>query len=106
MAAKPGNNYNPNGRPKGAVNETTRRVKEIFANLLEGREEELHRALDQLRDSNPRAYLELYVKISERFVGPVTRQVLEDTEGNSVAPIQIVLPPKPDNKIQSNGEGV
>lgn len=96
MAAEPGNNYNPNGRPKGAVNETTRKIKEVFSNILEGREGELNNALNQLRDTNPRAYLELYVKISERFVGPVSRQVLEDNEGNSIQPIQIVIPPKPE----------
>jgi hypothetical protein len=95
MAAPLGNNFSP-GRPKGSSNETTKKIKQVFADLLEGREEELNYALNQLRDSNPRAYLELYVKISERFVGPVSRQVLEDNEGNSIQPIQIVIPPKPE----------
>jgi len=95
MAAPAGNNFSP-GRPKGSSNETTRKIKEVFSNILEGREGELNNALNQLRDTNPRAYLELYVKISERFVGPVSRQVLEDNEGNSIQPIQIVIPPKPE----------
>jgi hypothetical protein len=95
MAAPAGNNFSP-GRPKGSSNETTRKIKEVFANILEGREEELNHALNQLRDTNPRAYLELYIKVSERFVGSVSRQVLEDNEGNSIQPIQIVIPPKPE----------
>lgn len=95
MAAEPGNNYNPKGRGKGNVNETTRKIKQVFADLLEGREAELAEALNKLKETNPRAYLELYVKISERFVGPVSRQVLEDNDGNSIQPIQIILPTKP-----------
>jgi hypothetical protein len=95
MAAPAGNNFNPGGRPKGAVNETSRRVKEVFANLLEGREEELHEALNKLRDKDPRAYLELYIKISQRFVPEVSRAEISGLDGEAFQPIQIVLPSKP-----------
>jgi hypothetical protein len=94
MPAHPGNNYNPNGRPKGSINETSKMVKETFARLLEGREVELQLALDALRDKDPKAYLEYWIKISERFVGPVSRQEITGLDGEAFQPINIVLPKK------------
>ena len=93
MAAAPGNQYSP-GRPKGAINETSRRVKEVFANLLEGREEELNDALNKLRDKDPKAFLEMFIKVSERFVGQVSRTEITAQDGEPFQPIQIVLPKK------------
>ena len=96
MSAAPGNNYNPNGRPKGSANETTRQIKEVFARILEGREGELSEALDKLRDKDPRSFLEMYVKISQRFVPEVSRAELTGQDGEPFQPIQIVLPAKPE----------
>lgn len=95
MPAKPGNNYNPKGRPVGSANNTTKQIRETFAMLLEGRTEELENALNSLRDKDPKSFLDYYIRISERFVGPVSRQVMEDTEGNSIQPINIIMPPQP-----------
>jgi hypothetical protein len=94
MPFKPGNNANPNGRPKGAVNETTRMVRETFAALLEGREPELQDALNALREKDPKGFLEYYIRISERFVGPVSRQEITGLDGEAFQPINIVLPKK------------
>jgi hypothetical protein len=99
MSAPAGNNFNPNGRPKGAINETTRRIKQVFADLLEGKEAELNDALEKVRQTNPKAYLELYVKISERFVPQVTRAEITGQDGEPFQPVNIVLPTKP----ESNG---
>jgi len=92
MAAPLGNNFNPKGRGK-SPNRVTTRIKETFANILEGREEELAASLDKLRDTNPKAFLELFIKISERFVPAVTRTEHQFDEGFS--PIKIVIPEKP-----------
>ena len=94
MAAAPGNNYNPKGRGK-TPNAVTAQIKQTFANILEGREEELARSLDKLRDTNPKAFLELFIKISERFVPAVTRTEHQFDEGFS--PIKIVIPEKPED---------
>ena len=96
MAAPAGNNYNPGGRPRGAVNETTRQIKEVFARILEGREEELSQALDKLREKDPKSFLEMYVKISQRFVPEVSRAEVTGLDGEAFQPIQIVLPKKDD----------
>ena len=96
MSAPAGNNFNPNGRPKGSINETARRVKEVFAYLLEGQTEDLVDALNKLKQQNPKAYLELYVKISERFVPQVSRNEISGLDGEPFQPIQIILPTKKD----------
>jgi len=95
MAAEPGNNYNPGGRPKGSVNETTKQIKQVFADLLSGQESKLTDALEKVRQTNPKAYLELYVKISERFVPQVTRAEITGQDGEPFQPVNIVLPKKP-----------
>jgi hypothetical protein len=99
MAAPPGNNFNPNGRPKGAMNETSRRVRETFAALLEGREQELHESLDRIREKDPKGYLELYIKISERFVPAMSRTEITGLDGEAIQPIQIILPTKNDGAV-------
>jgi len=92
MSAPVGNSFSP-GRPPGKPNQVTARIRDTFANILEGREEELVEALNKLRDTNPKAFLELFIKISERFVPAVTRTEHQFDEGFS--PIQIVLPTNP-----------
>ena len=94
MPAEKGNSYST-GRPAGIPNRTTTKVKEIFAALLEGRGEEMSQALDRLRDKNPEAYLNLIIKLSERFVPTLSRQELTGADGTDFQPIQIVIPPNP-----------
>ena len=94
MAAPAGNNFNPKGRGN-TPNKTTTEIREAFANLLKGREEELNDALNKLRDRDPKAYLEMYVKISQRFVPEVSRAEITGQDGEPFQPIQIVLPTKP-----------
>ena len=98
MAAESGNNYNPNGRPKGSINQVSARIRDAFANLLEGREDELHEALDKLKEKDPKAYLEMYVKISQRFVPEVSRAEITGQDGEAFQPINIILPTKPANE--------
>ena len=94
MGAAPNNNYNPNGRPKGSANQTTTEIKQAFALLLAGRQEELNDALNQLRDKDPRGYLEMYLKLSNKFLPDVSRTEISGIDGEPFQPIQIVLPKK------------
>ena len=94
MSFQPGQSGNPNGRPK-TPNKITTDIREAFANLLKGREEELNEALNKLRDKDPKSYLEMYVKISQRFVPEVSRSELTGLDGEPFQPIQIILPTNP-----------
>lgn len=95
MAFQPGQSGNPNGRKPGSVNNATKEIREAFAALLHGRESELHAALDQLKEKDPRAYLEMYLKISNKFVPDISRSEISGVDGEPIQPIQIVLPQKP-----------
>lgn len=99
MSAPIGNNFNPSGRPKGTLNETTKKIREIFASILENRQEELQNALDQLRDRDPKAFLEIYLKLSNKFVGDVSRTEISGVDGEAFQPIQIILPKKDDGAV-------
>lgn len=96
---QPGQSGNPNGRPKGSMNDVSRRVRETFAGLLEGRAEELAEALDRIRDKDPKGYLELYIKLSERFVPAMSRTEVTGLDGEALQPIQIILPKKDDPTV-------
>ena len=93
---QPGQSGNPNGRPKGSMNDVSKRVKETFAALLEGRAEELAEALERIRDKDPKSYLEIYIKLSERFVPAMSRTEVTGLDGEALQPIQIILPKKDD----------
>ena len=91
MAAPHGNSFSP-GRKPGVPNQTTKQIKEVFARLLEGREEELNNALNLIRDKDPKSYVELILKISTRFVPEVSRTELTGLDGEDFKPFQIILP--------------
>ena len=94
-----GQSGNPNGRPKGSINDVSKRVKETFAALLEGRAEELAESLERLREKDPKGYLELYIKLSERFVPAMSRTEVTGIDGEAFQPIQIILPKKDDGAV-------
>ena len=93
---QPGQSGNPNGRPK-TPNKITTEIRDVFSRLLQGREQELNDSLDKLRDKDPKSYLEMYVKISQRFVPEVSRSELTGLDGEPFQPIQIILPKKENN---------
>jgi hypothetical protein len=94
-----GQSGNPNGRPKGSINDVSKKVKETFAALLEGRAEELAESLERLRQKDPKSYLEIYIKLSERFVPAMSRTEVTGIDGEAFQPIQIILPKKDDGAV-------
>ena len=76
------------------MNDVSKRVKETFAALLEGRAEELAESLERLREKDPKSYLEIYIKLSERFVPAMSRTEVTGIDGEAFQPIQIILPKK------------
>ena len=95
MAAEPQNNYNPAGRGKGNVNKITMKTRELFAQILEEEQNNFIEALDKVRKTNPKEYVQIMIKISERFVPAVSKHELTGADGEELKPIQIILPQKP-----------
>jgi len=88
-----GNKFSP-GRPKGKQTSNAERIKAAFAELLEGEHKKMGMALERVRKESPKDYLELCIKISERFVPKITATSITDLEGNAM-PLQIILPQNP-----------
>jgi hypothetical protein len=61
-------NINRNGREKGSSNKYTKQIKEAFGMLLEGNLDNLSIWLSQVAADDPKAALDIMMKMSERFV--------------------------------------
>ena len=81
---KPGESGNPNGRPKGSKNIQTKRMKEAFASLIEGNLDNLNRWLQHTAQDDPKAALDIILKMSERFVPKLSQTQLTDGEGGDL----------------------
>ena len=75
------------GRPKGAENKETKRLREAISAITEGGIDDFQRALNEVLEDNPSKYLELYLKLLE-YTMPKLRSVdtnigvNEDSIGN------------------------
>ena len=94
MGFQPGNTLGP-GRPKGMPNKTTEIVRRLFADILENEQENFKAALETLRINNPKEYVQVMTKLSQRFLPEVTRSELTGLDGEALQPVNIILP-KPD----------
>jgi len=65
----PGQSGNPNGRPKGAEGKVKKAVREAFQELIENNTENLSRWLSETAKSDPKAAIEIIIKLAE-FVIP------------------------------------
>jgi hypothetical protein len=74
------------GRPKGQVNKITARIREAFADLLESRMDQVGELIDRVAEEDPKAAVDLIIRISERFVPKLTQTAITDAEGG---PMQI-----------------
>lgn len=91
MAFKKGQSGNPEGRPKGATNATTDRVKQFYLELLNGNLENIQLWLSQTASEDPAKALDFLLKLSP-FVIPKK----QETDLNIENPLRIIIPPKED----------
>lgn len=102
---EPGQSGNPNGRPVGAGNKIViaERVREAFSQLLDNNVDKLEEWLYAAAKKDPVKALDLWVRISERFVPMLSRTEITGKDGEAFTPITINLPSLP--QIMAIGEG-
>ena len=76
-------NINRDGCKKGSQNKYTKQVKEAFGMLLEGNLDNLSIWLAQVAADDPKAALDIMMRMSERFV-PKLRQTDITTDGEKI----------------------
>ena len=72
---------NPNGRPKGTVNERTKQWEELGKALLERHSERANQVLDNLEDDK---FIDQYAKLLEYFKPKLARSEVKQENAPSV----------------------
>lgn len=76
------------GRKKGSANQLTATSKRILADILEGREEEFNKVMDDLKEKKPVDYAHIYADLLKKALP----QKLEIGDGS--AKIVVTIKPK------------
>ena len=77
MGAHKGNNYNPNGRPVGAVNKATRTAREAIATFVEDNADRLVEWLDRIAENDPEAAFKAYMSVVEYHIPRLQRSDID-----------------------------
>jgi len=77
-------NINTDGRQKGSQNRYTKDVKEAFGMLLQGNLDNLSLWLEQIAETDPKAAMDIVIRLSERFVPKLSQQQITDGEGGDL----------------------
>jgi hypothetical protein len=80
----PGISGNPAGKPKGAQNKVAEEIKLAFSQLLQNNVTQLEEWISRIGERDPAKALEIYVKISERFVPQLSRQEVTGADGKDL----------------------
>jgi hypothetical protein len=62
------------GRPKGAENKETKKLREAIAAITNGSVEDLNGAFAEIRESNPAKFIEMYLRLLE-YTMPKLRSI-------------------------------
>ena len=104
---KPGQSGNPAGRPPGAASKIViaDRVREAFSQLLDNNVDKLEEWLYAAAKKDPVKALDLWVRISERFVPMLSRTEITGKDGEPFTPITISLPSLPTISVPTLNPG-
>jgi hypothetical protein len=72
------------GKKPGTVNEQTKRMKESFGYLIEGNLDRMTEWLDSIAETDPKAAMDIIIRLSERFVPKLSQQQLTDGDGGDL----------------------
>lgn len=81
---KPGQSGNPEGRKKGSQNKYTKQVKEAFGMLLENNLDNLSMWLADVAADDPKAALDIMMRMSERFVPKLRSTEITGADGEDL----------------------
>jgi len=87
------------GRPKNAENKEKKTLREAITTIVEGGAEDFQRTMNELSETNPGKYLDIYVKLLE-YSMPKLRSVdttISAKDNVESIKIEIKSPPKLDN---------
>jgi hypothetical protein len=88
----------PGGRPKGAENKETKKLREAIAAITEGGLVDFSTVMNEIKETNPTKFLEMYIKLLEYSL-PKLRSV--DTnlslDENTIQSVRIEIVNKENN---------
>lgn len=82
-----GKSGNPSGKPKGAVNKTTLKAKELIMNAIDEQSVNFNEVMGTLKEDEPREWAKIMVKLMD-FVLP--KKIDVTTDGDKVNNIPVV----------------
>jgi hypothetical protein len=89
------NNNKENKMPKIDKDKLTKaKIYELFQDIIHNQSDNFIHALEELRHENPKEYLQIMLKITERFIPPVTKYDIS-SNGLPIQPINFILPQMP-----------
>ena len=75
---------NPAGRPKGAGNKVTTKIKEAYQQLVEGNLDNMTEWLQEVAEDNPKEAMMLMLKLSEYVIPKLARQEVVGADGKDL----------------------
>ena len=81
---KPGESGNPNGRPKGAPNKTTKEIRQAYQNLVEMNLDNMTMWLQEVAMVDPEKAMDLMLKLSEYIIPKLARQEVVGQDGSDL----------------------
>jgi hypothetical protein len=90
MGAPPGNNFNPAGRPVGAVNKATSKAREAIALFVDNNSDRLLTWLDAIALESPKDAFAAFMSVVEYHVPKLARIENTGKDGESLPPTVII----------------
>ena len=86
MPFKPGDDptRNTNGRPKGAINKTTKEIREAYQKLTEDNLDNMSMWIAQVAADNPEKALDIMIRLSEYVIPKLARQEVVGQDGTDL----------------------
>lgn len=91
MPFQKGQSGNPAGRRKGSVNKVNKDRKEFISHILDLNTEGITVALEQLKETDPLAYINALLKLLEYDTPKLSRTTFESEQTMKFEPVKITM---------------